>query len=115
MKTCVIIEDEQAAISIVDHLARKEGALNVAATFTEATKALGYLNTHTEIDIVFLDVHLPDMTGFAFLDALTTKPKVILTTADKQVALAAYDFELVIDYLVKPLQKYRFIQAINKC
>jgi len=55
------------------------------------------------------------MSGFAFLDVLKTRPKVILTSSDKNLALTAYDFDLVVDYLVKPLQKDRFMQAINQC
>ena len=116
MKKCVILDDDQAAISVVVHLLLSQPSnLTVVATYNNVEEALDYLNKHNDIDILFLDVHLPQMSGFAFLDVLKTRPKVILTSSDKNLALTAYDFDLVVDYLVKPLQKDRFIQAINQC
>lgn len=115
MKKCVIVDDEHTAIAVVSHLTSLFGEIEVVATFSNAQEALDFLNSHEEIHILFLDIHLPDMSGFAFLEELNTKPKVILTTSDKNMAMTAYDFDLVVDYLVKPLQKDRFTQAINRC
>ncbi|MDB4068267.1 response regulator [Flavobacteriaceae bacterium] len=115
MKNCVIVEDEQTALEVAKHLAVKYGALNILATFDKAEEALVYVNKNGKVDIVFLDIHLPDMSGFSFLENLTSTPKVVLVTADKNLALTAYNFDLVVDYLVKPLQKDRFMEAINQC
>lgn len=114
MKNCVIIEDESTALEVAKHLVAKDTSLNILATFNKATDALTFVNGQ-EVDIVLLDIHLPDMSGFSFLEGLTAKPKVILITSDRNLALTAYNFDLVVDYLVKPLQKDRFIEAINQC
>ncbi len=74
-----------------------------------------FINQNETVDIVFLDIHLPDMSGFSFLENVTFNPKVVLITSDKNLALTAYNFDLVVDYLVKPLQKDRFMEAINQC
>ena len=103
MKNCVIVEDEQTALEVAKHLAVKYGALNILATFDKAEEALAYVNKNGKVDIVFL------------LENLTSTPKVVLVTADKNLALTAYNFDLVVDYLVKPLQKDRFMEAINQC
>ena len=115
MKNCVIVEDEQTALEVAKHLAVKYGALNILATFDKAEEALEFVNRNEKVDIVLLDIHLPDMSGFSFLENLTSTPKVVLVTADKNLALTAYNFDLVVDYLVKPLQKDRFMEAINQC
>jgi response regulator of citrate/malate metabolism len=100
MKNCVIVEDEFTAQEVVKHLAVKYGDLNILATFDNAEDALKFINQNETVDIIFLDIHLPDMSGFSFLENL---------------ALTAYNFDLVVDYLVKPLQKDRFMEAINQC
>lgn len=115
MKKCVIVEDELAAIEVVRFLASQIEGLSVVGTFTSAQEALDFLNTRQDVDILFLDIHLPEMNGFTFLDALKPSPKVVLTTSDKNMALTAYDFDLVVDYLVKPLQKDRFMEAVSRC
>jgi response regulator of citrate/malate metabolism len=115
MKNCVIVEDEFTAQEVVKHLAVKYGDLNILATFGNAEDALKFINQNETVDIVFLDIHLPDMSGFSFLENVTFNPKVVLITSDKNLALTAYNFDLVVDYLVKPLQKDRFIEAINQC
>jgi len=115
MKKCVILDDDQAAVSVVGHLLSQLSNLTVVATYNNVEEALDYLNSNSDIDILFLDVHLPQMSGFALLDVLKTAPKVIVTSSDKNLALTAYNFDLVVDYLVKPLQKDRFIEAINQC
>ncbi len=115
MKKCVIVEDELAASEVVQFLASQIQGIEIVASFNNAKEALDFLNNQDEVAILFLDIHLPEMTGFAFLEALTPKPKVILTTSDKNMAMTAYDFDLVVDYLVKPLQKDRFIEAVGRC
>ena len=115
MKNCVIVEDEQTALEVAKHVAVKYGALNILATFDKAEEALEFVNRNEKVDIVLLDIHLPDMSGFYFLENFTSTPKVVLVTADKNLALTAYHFDLVVDYLVKPLQKDRFMEAINQC
>ena len=114
MKNCVIVEDEFTAQEVAKHLAVKYGGLNILGTFDNAQDALKFINKNEKVDIVFLDIHLPDMSGFSFLENLTSTPKVVLVTSDKNMALTAYNFDLVVDYLVKPLQKDRFIEAINQ-
>lgn len=115
MKNCVIVEDEFTAQEVAKHLAVKYGNLNVLGTFDNGEDALNFIHKNETVDIVFLDIHLPDMSGFSFLENVTFNPKVVLITSDKNLALTAYNFDLVVDYLVKPLQKDRFMEAINQC
>ena len=76
-------------------------------------EAIKYLNQH-EIDLIFLDIHMPDFTGFDFIDSLKNPPKIILTTSDVNFAIQAFEYECIIDYLVKPISLDRFQKAIKK-
>ena len=112
-RTLLLVEDDRALREMLIEAFRQD-SFSVAA-FDNAEDALKFINKNETVDIVFLDIHLPDMSGFSFLENLTSTPKVVLVTSDKNLALTAYNFDLVVDYLVKPLQKDRFIEAINQC
>lgn len=86
--------------------------LDLRGLFSNALDALEYLRNH-QIDLVFLDVHLPKLSGIDFLTVLNKKPFVIITTAFSDYALQGYEFE-VVDYLLKPFSFERFIKAVLK-
>lgn len=112
MLKCIIVEDETLAQDVIrNHLARIEG-LELVGVFRTAPEAVPLLASG-EVDILFLDIRLPGMSGLHFLQTLTDPPLVVLTTAYAEYALESYEFN-VIDYLLKPISFERFSKAVNK-
>jgi DNA-binding LytR/AlgR family response regulator len=110
---CIIVDDEAAARTIVGHLCSQTDNLKVLEEFPNAMQAIKFLNKN-EVDLIFLDIHMPDFTGFDFIDTLKNPPKIILTTSDKNFAIEAFSYECIVDYLVKPITLPRFQKAIQK-
>ena len=110
---CIIIDDEATAITIISQLCSKEDSLNVLEEFPNAIQAIKYLNQH-QVDLIFLDIHMPDFTGFDFIETLKKPPKIILTTSDPNFAIQAFEYDCIVDYLVKPITFERFQKAIKK-
>ncbi|MDN3491248.1 LytR/AlgR family response regulator transcription factor [Winogradskyella bathintestinalis] len=110
---CIIIDDEATARAIIGQLCSKIDSLNVLAEFPNAMQAIKYLNQN-EIDLIFLDIHMPDFTGFDFIETLKNPPKTILTTSDPNFAIQAFEYDCIVDYLVKPITPERFQKAIQK-
>jgi DNA-binding LytR/AlgR family response regulator len=109
---CVIVDDEPLAIGILEDYVAKVPFLECAGTFGNAIEALAAIQ-RGGIDLVFLDVNMPELTGFQLLRALTHPPRVILTTAYSEYALTGYDYD-VVDYLLKPIEFERFLKAVTK-
>lgn len=109
---CIVIDDEPLALDLLVDYIEKIPFLKLEKTFTNPIEGLGYLQEN-KVDIVFLDVELPFISGIEFVKCLQTKPMVIFTTAYEKYALAGYDLE-VTDYLVKPIVFERFMKAVNK-
>lgn len=109
---CLIVEDEPLAIDILKDYIAKITHLKLVAVCSDAFQALEYLNTQ-RIDLLLLDIHLPGLKGLDFLKTLQNPPAVILTTAYHEYALQGYEFS-VKDYLLKPIEFTRFVEAINK-
>lgn len=112
MLSCIIIEDQPPAQRILKKYIADLGTLELKETFSDALKAIDYLNQQS-VDLIFLDIHLPKLSGMEFLKTLTTKPAVILTTAFPDFALESYDLD-VSDYLLKPFSFARFVKAVSK-
>ena len=110
---CIIIDDEATARAIIEQLCSKVPSLNVLEAFPNAMQAIKYLNQN-EVDLIFLDIHMPDFTGFDFIQTLKNPPKIILTTSDAQFAIEAFEYDCIVDYLVKPIALPRFEKAIQK-
>jgi DNA-binding LytR/AlgR family response regulator len=109
---CIIIEDQAPAQRILQKFIGDLEFLELRSTFTNATKALAFLNTEA-IDLIFLDIHLPKMSGMDFLKIKPNNSHVILTTAYSDYALESYEYQ-VVDYLLKPFSFQRFVQAVTK-
>lgn len=109
---CIIIEDQMPAQRILKKYIEDIGTLNLVGTYTDALEAMQVLNSE-KIDVMFLDIHLPKLSGIDFLKTLPNPPQVILTTAFSEYALEGYELN-VVDYLLKPFSFQRFIQAISK-
>lgn len=112
MLTCLIIEDEPLAADILQDYVKQVPHLQLKAICTDALVALEALQQHT-IDLIFLDIHLPGLKGLDFLRTLKNPPAVILTTAYHEYALQGYELN-VVDYLLKPIEFTRFVEAVNK-
>ena len=112
MIRCIIVDDEQHAIDILLNYAAQVSALAIEGTFTNPVQALEFARNH-HIQLVFLDVQMPGITGIEFIQALGGHAAVILTTAYSEFALKGYDLDIV-DYLVKPIRLPRFLQAVQK-
>lgn len=109
---CIIIEDQPPAQRILKKYIEDIGTLSLMATFSDALQAMGYLQKE-EVDLIFLDIHLPKLSGIDFLKSITKAPAVILTTAFPDYALESYEFD-VVDYLLKPFSFPRFVKAVSK-
>lgn len=112
MINCLIIDDEQPAINIVASYVRNIPYLNLVATTTKPMEGLEIVNTQ-KIDLIFLDIQMPDITGIEFIKAIGGQSKVIITTAYSEYALDGYELS-VIDYLLKPIPFPRFLAAAQK-
>lgn len=112
MIDCIIVDDEQHAIDILLHYAGQTPMLNVVAATTNPVEALQLVATR-KIDLVFLDIHMPELSGIDFIKAINGKAKVILTTAYSEFALEGYELD-VVDYLLKPIRFPRFLAAVQK-
>ncbi|MDN3643052.1 response regulator transcription factor [Lutimonas halocynthiae] len=109
---CIIIEDQAPAQRILKRYIEDVGSLNLINTFSDPIEAMSFLKSNS-VDVIFLDIHLPKLSGIDFLKAISNPPKVILTTAFPDYALESYDLD-VVDYLLKPFSFQRFVKAVSK-
>ncbi|MEO9475709.1 MAG: LytTR family DNA-binding domain-containing protein [Cyclobacteriaceae bacterium] len=110
---CLIIDDEETARLILRRLFEDIPDLEVEREFPNAIQAIKYLNQNS-VDLIFLDIHMPDFSGFDFVQTLKRPPSIILTTADKGLALDAFEYDCIVDYLVKPITLERLQKAVQK-
>ena len=110
--TCIIVEDQPPAQRILKKFIEDVSTLDLIGTFSEPTPVLEFLNEN-EVDLIFLDIHLPKISGIDLLKIMPNKPQVILTTAFPDYALESYELN-VVDYLLKPFSFQRFVQAVAK-
>ncbi len=113
MKTnCLIIDDEPLARDLIRSHINKLENFEVVAECGDAMKALQELrNQH--VDLMFMDIQMPQITGIEFLKTLKSPPKVVITTAYREYALEGFELD-VVDYLLKPITFERFLKSVNK-
>jgi DNA-binding LytR/AlgR family response regulator len=109
---CMIVDDEPLAIEVIESYLLKLDDIEIVAKCEDALQAFEMLRKET-IDIIFLDIQMPKLTGLEFIKILDKKPKVILTTAYRNYALDGFDLD-VTDYLLKPISFERFLKAMAK-
>ncbi len=109
---CLIVDDEELARNLVENYVNRLPHLNIVGKCANPFEAMQALQEN-KVDLMFLDIQMPDLTGIEFLKTLSHKPMVIFTTAYKEYAMDGYELD-VVDYLLKPFRFERFLQAVNK-
>jgi DNA-binding LytR/AlgR family response regulator len=112
MISCIAIDDEPLALKIIEEYAAKIPFLQLQRTFTNPDDANEFLN-NKDVNLLFLDIEMPDITGLQFYKSLTKKPLVIFTTAYSEYAVEGFNVD-AIDYLLKPIEYDRFLKAVYK-
>ena len=110
--SCIIIDDEPLAIKVIKNYVEQIKELSLQATFTNAVDSMNFIKEN-EVDLLFLDVNMPLLDGYSFLESLPHKPNVIITTAHAEYAVKGYELE-ILDFLIKPIPFPRFLKAVNK-
>ncbi|HLT07947.1 MAG TPA: response regulator transcription factor [Cyclobacteriaceae bacterium] len=114
---CIAVDDEPLALEMVSAFIRQTSFLSLVGQFENAIEALSYLNKH-EVDLIFLDIQMPDLTGMELARVLEgnkrdRKPRIIFTTAYNQFAIEGYKVD-ALDYLLKPFNYEEFLRASTK-
>jgi two-component system, LytTR family, response regulator len=108
----IAVDDEPKALDVISIHAAKAPEIELVAPFTHPEKALAYLKDNF-VDLIFLDINMPGISGLQFVERLQSKPYIVFTTAYSEYAIDSYDFEAV-DYLLKPIEFDRFYKSVNK-
>ena len=110
---CIIVDDDRMSLRILQSLVEKTDFLNLVGAYDNALQAARAL-VEQEVDLLFLDVEMPDMTGLELIETLERKPQIIITTSKEQYAMKAFDHDAA-DFLLKPIENYaRFLKAVRK-
>lgn len=109
----ILIDDDPMAKAVILQMTVLFPEVNIIETFSDAISAIKYLNTN-EIDVIFLDIHMPNFSGIDFINTIKNPPQIILVTADKNFAVEAFEYNYIVDYLVKPITEERFEKTIKK-
>lgn len=112
MISCIAIDDEPLALRQITAYIEKTPFLELAESFNSALKAMDFLNEN-EVDLMFVDINMPDLTGLDFVKSITTKAKVIFTTAYREYGYEGFQLDAA-DYLVKPIAYPDFLKAVTK-
>lgn len=112
MINCIIIDDEPKAIDLLEMYVKKVDFLNLKTSFNNSVSAVSFVQENN-IDLIFLDINMPDLNGIDFLESISVKPMIIFTTAYSEYAVESYNFEAV-DYVLKPILFPRFLKAVSK-
>lgn len=109
---CLVLDDEPMALQVIEKYIERTPFLSLSSSFRDALKALDYLHSHP-VDLLFIDINMPDLSGLQFLETLSHPPLFIFTTAYSEYAVRSYDLDAV-DFLLKPIEFDRFLKAANK-
>ena len=109
---CIAIDDEPFALELIAGYIQKTPFLELAGTFTNPIKAHSFL-MNNKVDLIFLDINMPELSGIQLLKSLSSIPNVVFITAYSEYGAESYDYDAV-DYLLKPVKYERFLKAVNK-
>lgn len=110
---CIIVDDDKLSCKIIEGYVNKYSTLNLIGIYNDAIEARNVLTKRRDIDLIFLDITMPEMDGFDFIGSLESPPHIIIVSSAEEHALKAFDFNAV-DYLLKPVTYSRFCKAIDK-
>ncbi len=111
---CIIIDDDPLSLQVVEEFVNRTDFLELKYTFNDAVEAINTINVSEEnIDLIFLDIEMPEMSGIEFLNTVKELPQVIIISSQEKYALQAFDYD-VVDYLLKPITFSRFYKAASK-
>ena len=110
---CIIIDDDNLSCKVIGEFVRKSASLTLIGTYSDSIEARNILTKRHDIDLIFLDIEMPEMNGFEFIGSLDNPPNIIIVSSAEEYALKAFDFN-VVDYLLKPVTYGRFCKAIDK-
>jgi DNA-binding LytR/AlgR family response regulator len=110
---CIIVDDDEMTCKILEGYVAKSASLTLIGTFSDSITARNIFTERKDIDLVFLDIVMPEMDGFDFITSLDYPPNIIIVSSAEKYAVKAFDFN-VVDYLLKPVSYGRFVKAIDK-
>ena len=110
---CIIVDDDSFVRKITEDFVNKTESLTLLHSLSSAMEAVNVLNSGEQIELIFLDIEMPEMTGIEFLCSLTTLPQIVIISSKESYAINAFEFD-VTDYLLKPFTYSRFCKAVNK-
>ncbi len=110
---CIIVDDDKMSCKLLEGYVKKSSALNLIGSYSESIAARNILTERKDIDLIILDIEMPELNGFDFIGSLDNPPNIIIVTSGEDYALRAFDFN-VVDYLLKPISYGRFCKAIDK-
>lgn len=110
---CIIVDDDKLSCKLLESYVGKSASLNLVGIFSDSVSARNELSKRKDIDLIFLDVEMPEIDGFEFIGSLEYPPNIIIVSGAEEYALKAFDFN-VVDYLLKPIAYARFCKAIDK-
>lgn len=109
---CIIIDDEPLAVEVIKNHLQEFSNMELIGVFNNPVEALNIV-AENKVDVIFLDINMPKMSGLEFIENIKSKPHIIITTAYREFAVESFDLD-VLDYLVKPIPFSRFLKSINK-
>jgi DNA-binding LytR/AlgR family response regulator len=110
---CIIVDDDKLSCKILEGYVTKSTSLSLAGIFSDSVEARNFLTKRHDIDLIFLDIEMPELNGFDFIGSFDFPPNIIIVSSAEEYALKAFDFN-VVDYLLKPITYGRFCKAIDK-
>ena len=110
---CIVIDDDKLSRKVIEEFIKKADFLNHVDSFDNAVDAISLMKTGKEINLIFLDIEMPEMTGIEFIRTLKNTPQIIIISSKDQYALQAFEYD-VTDYLLKPVNYSRFFRAVDK-
>ncbi|MBN1990188.1 MAG: response regulator transcription factor [Bacteroidales bacterium] len=110
---CIIIDDDDLSRRVIEEFVKRTEYLTHTQSFSGPVEAINYLKQGNEVDLIFLDIEMPEMSGIEFLTTLARPPQIIIVSSKEKYALEAFEYS-VTDYLLKPVTYARFFKAVNK-
>ena len=110
--TCVIVDDEPLAVKLLESYVGKTDGLELVASFTDSVEAISMIKSHP-VDLLFLDIQMPDMNGMVLAHMIPAETRVVFTTAFKEYAFESYEVS-ALDFLLKPIRYNKFLAAVDK-